>query len=139
MPRGEFGQDVTGPVSAASREAEVARAVRGSLRGSRFDLPRRVAVLSLHTSPLDQPGVGDAGGMNVYVVETSKRLAALGIEVDIFTRATSSDRPPAVELVPRVQVRHIVAGPFELSRLLPNLRRRGVGAARETQPHAQVL
>ena len=78
-----------------------------------LDLPRRVATLSLHTSPLDQPGTGDAGGMNVYVVETSKRLAALGIEVDVFTRATSSDLPLAVELSPGVTVRHIVAGPFE--------------------------
>jgi D-inositol-3-phosphate glycosyltransferase len=75
--------------------------------------PRRVAVLSVHTSPLDQPGTGDAGGMNVYVVETSKRLAAQGVEVEIFTRATGSDLPPVVELAPGVTVRHLVAGPFE--------------------------
>ena len=42
---------------------------------SRAPGPRRVAVLSIHTSPLDQPGTGDAGGMNVYVVETARRLA----------------------------------------------------------------
>ena len=75
--------------------------------------PRRVAVLSVHTSPLELPGTGDAGGMNVYVVETSKRLAALGVEVEVFTRATSSDLPPVVELAPGVTVRHVVAGPFE--------------------------
>ena len=75
--------------------------------------PRRVAVLSVHTSPLEQPGTGDAGGMNVYVLETSKRLAALGVEVEVFTRATSSDLPPVVELVPGVTVRHLTAGPFE--------------------------
>src|SRR3954449_3377286 len=69
--------------------------------------PRRVTVLSVHTSPLEQPGTGDAGGMNVYVVETSKRLAALGVEVEIFTRATSSDLPPVVELAPGVTVRHV--------------------------------
>ena len=40
------------------------------------DDPRRVAMISVHTSPLEQPGTGDAGGMNVYVVETAKRLAA---------------------------------------------------------------
>ena len=62
--------------------------------------PRRVAVLSVHTSPLDQPGTGDAGGLNVYVVETSKRLAELGVEVEVFTRATRSDLPPTVELAP---------------------------------------
>ncbi len=75
--------------------------------------PRRVAVLSVHTSPLEQPGTGDAGGMNVYVVETSKRLASLGVEVEIFTRATSSELPPVVELAPGVTVRHLTAGPFE--------------------------
>jgi D-inositol-3-phosphate glycosyltransferase len=75
--------------------------------------PRRVAVLSVHTSPLDQPGTGDAGGMNVYVVETSKQLAARGVEVEVFTRATRSDLPPSVELAPGVTVRHVTAGPFE--------------------------
>ena len=75
--------------------------------------PRRVAVLSVHTSPLEQPGTGDAGGMNVYVVETSTRLAALGVEVEVFTRATRSDLPPVVELAPGVTVRHVTAGPFE--------------------------
>jgi D-inositol-3-phosphate glycosyltransferase len=77
------------------------------------DLPRRVATISVHTSPLDQPGTGDAGGMNVYVVELSRRLAALGIEVDIFTRTTSSSLDPVVELEPGITVRHVNAGPFE--------------------------
>jgi D-inositol-3-phosphate glycosyltransferase len=75
--------------------------------------PRRVAVLSVHTSPLEQPGTGDAGGMNVYVVETSTRLAQLGVEVEVFTRATRSDLPPVVEMAPGVTVRHLTAGPFE--------------------------
>jgi D-inositol-3-phosphate glycosyltransferase len=70
-------------------------------------------VLSVHTSPLDQPGTGDAGGLNVYVVETSKRLAERGVEVEVFTRATSSDLPPVHELAPGVTVRHLTAGPFE--------------------------
>lgn len=75
--------------------------------------PRRIATFSVHTSPLHQPGTGDAGGMNVYVVEVSKRLAALGIEVEIFTRATSGGLPPTVEMAPGVLVRHITAGPYE--------------------------
>jgi len=69
--------------------------------------------VSLHTSPLDQPGTGDAGGLNVYVVEVSKRLAERGLEVEIFTRAVCRDTPPTVELVPGVLVRNVVAGPFE--------------------------
>lgn len=75
--------------------------------------PRRVAMLSVHTSPLDQPGTGDAGGMNVYIVELAKRLAEINIEVEIFTRATTGTLPPSVELAPGVLVRHIDAGPYE--------------------------
>jgi D-inositol-3-phosphate glycosyltransferase len=74
---------------------------------------RRVAMISLHTSPLDQPGTGDAGGMNVYVLELSKRLAARNLEVEIYTRATSSALPPIVEAAPGVRVHHVLAGPFE--------------------------
>ncbi|GAA0394392.1 D-inositol-3-phosphate glycosyltransferase [Acrocarpospora corrugata] len=67
----------------------------------------------MHTSPLDQPGTGDAGGMNVYIVEVAKRLAALGVEVEIFTRQTARDLPPVAEIVPGVSVRHVTAGPYE--------------------------
>ncbi|ACU40554.1 D-inositol-3-phosphate glycosyltransferase [Actinosynnema pretiosum subsp. pretiosum] len=73
---------------------------------------KRVAVLSVHTSPLEQPGTGDAGGMNVYVVQTATAMARRGVEVEIFTRATSSELPPVAELAPGVKVRHVVAGPF---------------------------
>ncbi len=72
-----------------------------------------MCLLSVHTSPLEQPGTGDAGGMNVYVVQTALRMARRGIEVEIFTRATSSEHAPVVELAPGVLVRHVVAGPFE--------------------------
>ena len=74
---------------------------------------RRVCVLSVHTSPLEQPGTGDAGGMNVYVVETATRMARHGVAVEIFTRATSSEQPPVAALAPGVLVRHVAAGPFE--------------------------
>jgi len=75
--------------------------------------PRRIATVSVHTSPLEQPGTGDAGGLNVYVVEVARRLAARGVEVDIFTRAVSPELPPVTELAPGVHVRHLPAGPFE--------------------------
>ncbi|WP_067840871.1 D-inositol-3-phosphate glycosyltransferase [Nocardia lijiangensis] len=80
----------------------------------RADLrPNRIAVLSVHTSPLAQPGMGDAGGMNVYVLQTALQLARRGTEVEIFTRATSSNVPPVQEAGPGVLVRNVVAGPFE--------------------------
>jgi len=74
---------------------------------------KRVAMLSVHTSPLDQPGTGDAGGMNVYVLELARRLAELDVAVEVFTRATSSDLPDMVEVAPGVSVRHVAAGPYE--------------------------
>ncbi|MCV7123905.1 D-inositol-3-phosphate glycosyltransferase [Mycobacterium lacus] len=75
--------------------------------------PRRVALLAVHTSPLAQPGTGDAGGMNVYVLQSALHLARRGIEVEIFTRATASTDPPTERVAPGVVVRNVVAGPFE--------------------------
>lgn len=89
---------------------DITRLMRRSRSGRH---PRRVAMLSVHTSPLHQPGTGDAGGMNVYIVELAQQLAGLGTEVEIFTRATSGTLPPTVELAPGVLVRHVDAGPYE--------------------------
>ena len=80
----------------------------------------------VHTSPLDQPGAGDAGGMNIYVVESAERMAAMGVSVDIFTRRHSPDLPDVVELSPGVRVRHLNIGANsatkeELPALIPNL------------------
>jgi D-inositol-3-phosphate glycosyltransferase len=74
---------------------------------------QRVALVSVHTSPLAQPGTGDAGGMNVYVVELATQLARRGVEVEVFTRRTSSEQPPVVETADGVRVRHVAAGPYE--------------------------
>lgn len=75
-----------------------------------------IAMLSVHTSPLDQPGTGDAGGMNVYIAELSRALARRGATVEIYTRATSSAQPDTVPLDgddDRVLVHHVLAGPYE--------------------------
>ena len=87
--------------------------MRHDERPSGANDPRRVAVLAVHTSPLAQPGTGDAGGMNVYVLQTALHLARRGIEVEIFTRATASADPPVARVAPGVLVRNVVAGPFE--------------------------
>ena len=73
----------------------------------------KIATLMVHTSPLDQAGMGDAGGMNVYVVETAKKMAQAGVSVDIFTRANHPNLPDTVEIAEGVNVNHLVAGPFE--------------------------
>ncbi|MGY3337903.1 D-inositol-3-phosphate glycosyltransferase [Streptomyces filamentosus] len=71
----------------------------------------RVAMLSVHTSPLHQPGTGDAGGMNVYMAELSRALAEQGAEVDLFTRRQDPAEPRTADLAPGVRVRQVVAGP----------------------------
>ena len=80
----------------------------------------------VHTSPLDQPGAGDAGGMNIYVVESAERMAAMGVSVDIFTRRHSPDLPDIVELSAGVRVRHLNIGASsatkeDLPALIPNI------------------
>ena len=73
---------------------------------------RRVALLSVHTSPLAQPGTGDGGGLNVYVSEVARRMAARGVHVDVFTRATDPGAEPTVEVAPGFEVHRIEAGPL---------------------------
>lgn len=71
---------------------------------------RRLAVVAYHSSPLSEPGSGDAGGMNVYVKETAARLAGLSVRTDVFTRAVA-DLPRIAEIAPGVRVVGIQAGP----------------------------
>lgn len=73
----------------------------------------RIAILSLHTSPLDQPGTGDGGGMNVYVRELASALARSGHRCDVFTRAESPTVAPTVVVEPGFTVHHVVAGPLD--------------------------
>ncbi len=72
---------------------------------------RRLAVLSMHTSPLAQPGTGDGGGMNVYVREFSSALARAGVVCDVFTRTWRDDLPATLGIEPGFQVHHVSAGP----------------------------
>jgi D-inositol-3-phosphate glycosyltransferase len=88
-------------------------------------LAPRVAVLSVHTSPTDQPGTGDSGGMNVYIRAVAERMADKGVEVDIFTRWRCGDEPEVRELAPGTRMINVKAGPctpvpkVDLPRFLP--------------------
>jgi D-inositol-3-phosphate glycosyltransferase len=75
---------------------------------------QRVAVISLHTSPLAQPGGGDSGGMNVYVRELVSALAHAGMHCTTFTRRTRADQPDVIDIEPGHRVVHVTAGPFDL-------------------------
>jgi D-inositol-3-phosphate glycosyltransferase len=72
---------------------------------------RSLAIISLHTSPLAQPGCGDGGGMNVYVRSLASALARAGVSCDVFTRAEHPTQPPAVVVEPGFRVLHVAAGP----------------------------
>jgi D-inositol-3-phosphate glycosyltransferase len=73
---------------------------------------RRIAVFSMHTSPLAQPGRGDGGGMNVYVRALGAALARAGVECDVYTRAEHRSQPNVVRVEPGFRVLHVPAGPL---------------------------
>ena len=77
---------------------------------------RKLAVLSMHTSPLAQPGVGDGGGMNVYVREVSSALEQAGISSTVFTRRVDSETPQVMTFGNGLKVVQIDAGDFSLSK-----------------------
>ncbi|GAC1368692.1 MAG: D-inositol-3-phosphate glycosyltransferase [Pseudarthrobacter sp.] len=103
---------------------------------------RRVALLSLHTSPMEQPGSGDAGGMNVYIRELASALADAGVEVEIFTRSTSPKQPAVEHPAPGVCVHNVFAGPQrkipkeELPALLHSMVAE-IEQIRQRQPHGR--
>jgi D-inositol-3-phosphate glycosyltransferase len=73
----------------------------------------RIAVISVHTSPLARPGGAKAGGLNVYVLELARQLAASGNEVDIFSRAVSSHTDEVTQIAPGLRAIHLPAGPLD--------------------------
>ena len=75
-------------------------------------LMHRLAVLSMHTSPLAQPGTGDGGGMNVYVRELAAALARAGVQCDVYTRAFDESLRAIVPVEPGLRVHHVAAGPL---------------------------
>ncbi|KAA3638254.1 MAG: glycosyltransferase [Armatimonadetes bacterium] len=77
-----------------------------------------VAYVAMHSSPLIQPGSGDAGGMNVYLDRLSRTMAARGINITTFTRRTSVINPTVVDVAERYRVVHIEAGPLGLMSLV---------------------
>lgn len=86
---------------------------------------KRIAMLTVHTSPTDMPGTGDGGGLNVYVRQVASRLARLGIAIDIYTRRSSETQPLSTTIDPGVSLHHLPVGPAtsltrsELTQLLP--------------------
>ena len=75
-----------------------------------------IAILSLHTSPLAQPGTGDSGGMNVYIREVASALAHRGSTCTVYVRKWDPELVDEVELESGVHIVHIEAGEYELEK-----------------------
>jgi D-inositol-3-phosphate glycosyltransferase len=74
---------------------------------------QRIAMLSMHTSPLAALGGKETGGMNVYVRELARTLGRRGWPVDIYTRAQDPQLPQVQdELGPNCRTINIPAGPM---------------------------
>ena len=71
----------------------------------------RIAVISFHTSPLDQPGVGDSGGMNVEVRAVAQRLVRRGVAIDVFTRCAGRGVPEVDPVADGIRIIQVPAGP----------------------------
>ncbi len=76
----------------------------------------RLAMLSLHTSPLAQPGEGDSGGMNVYVRELAGAIARRGVDVEVYVRRTSPEIAEVIDVEPGLRVVQVEAGPHDLAK-----------------------
>ncbi|MDX2096793.1 MAG: glycosyltransferase [Leptolyngbyaceae cyanobacterium bins.59] len=72
---------------------------------------RRIALISEHASPFAILGGADGGGQNVYVGQLAKNLAAIGYEVDVFTRKDNPLLPEVADWMPGVRLIHVPAGP----------------------------
>ncbi len=85
-------------------------------------MPKRIALISEHASPLAVLGGVDAGGQNVYVGQLARHLVQIGYDVDVFTRRDSEALPEVAEWVDGVRIVNVPAGPPESvpkERLLP--------------------
>ena len=76
----------------------------------------RAGIISLHTSPMTQPGTGDSGGMNVYIREFVSSLTQAGVICDVFVRRWNDELAPVVEIEPGFRVIHVPAGPVDLAK-----------------------
>ena len=71
---------------------------------------RRIAVISMHTSPTASLGQNANGGLNVYVDEVATAFSDRGIATDIFTRQQSPDDPAIEPLAELSRVIYLPAG-----------------------------
>ena len=77
----------------------------------------RIAEISVHSCPQRSPGIGDVGGMNLYILALSHEMNKLGVQVDIFARWHDLDEPEIITINDRTRLIHIRAGaPEDISK-----------------------
>lgn len=72
-----------------------------------------IALVALHTDPMAVPGAGEAGGLNVYLLNSAKELARLGHRIHIVTRKDRRDLPEVEPIFDGVTAHYLEAGPRE--------------------------
>lgn len=105
------GDDWLGPARSDGADAKLPQAAAIMHADTAPTLPRRIAMISDHASPLAEPGSIDCGGQNVYVAHLARELARAGVAVDIFTRRDAPGLRPVVDWLDGVRVIHVPAGP----------------------------
>ncbi len=87
-------------------------------------MKKRIALISEHASPLAAVGGADTGGQNIAVAELAQHLAALGYEIDVFTRWDDRRVPKIINWRSGIRVIHVEAGPVAFipkEKLLPHM------------------
>ena len=73
----------------------------------------KIAMLSIHSSPIGDLGTRDTGGMSVYVREMAKELGRRGHHIDIFTQHNVGNYDPVIHLYDNVRLVHLSGGKRE--------------------------
>ena len=70
----------------------------------------RVGLISVHSCPWRPLGIGDVGGMNLYLQKLSREMGRLGVAVDIFARRHDPAEPEIMQIYNKVRLIHLAAG-----------------------------
>jgi D-inositol-3-phosphate glycosyltransferase len=67
----------------------------------------KIAMFSIHSSPLGKLGTQDTGGMSVYIRELAKELGKQGHHIDIYTKDSDANLPQCLDLDNHVRLIHL--------------------------------
>ncbi len=70
----------------------------------------KLAMFSIHSSPIGELGTKNTGGMSVYIRELARELGGRGHRVDIYTRLNGTQYNRIIDLYENVRLIHLSAG-----------------------------